>query len=91
MQNVNDKEVKINRIIEKIKHPTKRQFLTAFFVIVAILGVIRYFVQRAQRIEDAPIVQSGQKYHPIRGVHNYKTEFPDSQSVQITAAQKWGV
>ena len=81
----------MKKIIDKIKHPTKRQFLTAFFVVVAILGVTRYFVQRAHRIDGASIVQSDRKYHPIRGVRNYKSEFPDSQSVQIVAAQKWGV
>lgn len=32
-----------------------------------------------------------QKFHRIRGVNNYQTTFPDSQSVQIVAAQKWGV
>ena len=77
--------------IEKIKHPTKRQFLTAFCMVVAFLGIVRYFVQRAHRIVDAPIAESSQTYHRIRGVHNYKSEFPDSQSVQIVAAQKWGV
>ena len=71
--------------------PTKRQFMAGFFAIVAILGIVRYFVQRAQRLEDTPIVQKDQKYHRIRGVNNYKTAFPDSQSVQIVAAEKWGV
>ena len=60
-------------------------------MIVAILGVIRYFVQRAHSLEDAPIAKTAQKYNRIRGVRNYKSEFPDSQSVQIVAAQKWGV
>ena len=32
-----------------------------------------------------------QRYHRIRGVHSYKETFPDSQSVQIVAANKWGV
>ena len=81
----------VRRIIKNIKQPTKRQFLAAFIVIVAILGVIRYFVQRAHSLEDAPIAKTAQKYNRIRGVRNYKLEFPDSQSVQIVAAQKWGV
>lgn len=81
----------MKKIIDNIKHPTKRQFLTAFFVVVAVLGVIRYFVKRANTIEDAPIVKTSQKHHRIRGVTNYQTTFPDSQSVQIVAAQKWGV
>lgn len=81
----------MKKIIDNIKHPTKRQFLTAFFVVVAVLGVIRYFVKRANIIEDAPIAKTAQTHHRIRGVTNYQTTFPDSQSVQIVAAQKWGV
>ena len=81
----------MKKIIVIIKHPTKRQFLTAFFVVVAVLGVIRYFVKRANTIEEAPIVKTSQKHNRIRGVTNYQTTFPDSQSVQIVAAQKWGV
>ena len=81
----------MKKIIDIIKHPTKRQFLTAFFVVVAVLGVIRYFVKRANTIEEAPIVKTSQKHNRIRGVTNYQTTFPDSQSVQIVAAQKWGV
>ena len=78
-------------ILDNIKQPTKRQFLIGFFAVVAMLGIIRYFVLRTQRIEDTSIVESTRKVHPIRGVRNYKSEFPDSQSVQILAAQKWGV
>jgi len=81
----------VRYIFEGIKHSTKRQFLTAFFVVVAVLGVIRYFVKRANTIEEAPIVKTSQKHNRIRGVTNYQTTFPDSQSVQIVAAQKWGV
>ena len=81
----------MKKIIDKIKHPTKRQYLTAFFVIVAILGITRYFVQRSHHVEDGLIVKTNQKYNRIHGVRNYKSEFPDSQSVQIVAAQKWGV
>ena len=31
------------------------------------------------------------KKHRILGVHSYKESFPDSQAVQIVAAEKWGV
>ena len=31
------------------------------------------------------------KYHRILSVPNYKVAFPDSQSVQIQAAEQWGV
>ena len=81
----------MKKFIDIIKHPTKRQFLAAFFAVIAILGVVRYFILRANTDDDAPMVVSNQKHHPIRGVRNYKSEFPDSQSVQIQAAQKWGV
>ena len=81
----------MKKFIDIIKHPTKRQFLAAFFAVIAILGVVRYFVLRANTVDDALMVVSSQKHHPIRGVRNYKSEFPDSQSVQIQAAQKWGV
>ena len=81
----------VRRIIKNIKQPTKRQFLAAFIVIVAILGGIRYYMQRTHSTEDAVIVQKTQKHNCIRGVRNYRSEFPDSQSVQIVAAQKWGV
>lgn len=78
-------------LLDKLKQPTKRQFLAAFFAVVALLGIIRYFVLRSDSTEQAPVVQTTRNYHPIRGVRNYKSEFPDSQSVQIVAAQKWGV
>lgn len=34
---------------------------------------------------------STKKKHRIRGVNNYREAFPDSQAVQIMAAEKWGV
>jgi hypothetical protein len=81
----------VRRIIKNTKQPTKRQFVVGFFVIVAILGGIRYYLQSTHTSDDAPVVEKPQKYHRIRGVTSYKAEFPDSQSVQIVAAQKWGV
>lgn len=81
----------VRRIIKNIKQPTKRQFVVGFFVVVAILGGIRYYLQSTHTSDDAPVVEKPQKYHRIRGVTSYKAEFPDSQSVQIVAAQKWGV
>jgi hypothetical protein len=40
---------------------------------------------------EAPTTLSATHHHRIRGVANYKVEFPDSQSVQIVAAERWGV
>ena len=69
---------------------------------VALLAVIRLaFPQVAGNLnvagqpsadvqtEPAPSVQV--RKHRIRSVPNYKEAFPDSQSVQILAASKWGV
>ena len=81
----------VRRIIKNTKQPTKRQFVAGFFVIVAILGGIRYYLQSTHTSDDASVVEKPQKYQRIRGVTSYKAEFPDSQSVQIVAAQKWGV
>ena len=73
------------------KQPTKRQFVMGFFAVVAILGVGRYFYNRAQIAGNTFVDATPKKPHRIRGVYNYRTAFPDSQSVQIKAAQKWGV
>ena len=39
----------------------------------------------------SPVVKKPFKKHRIRGVQNYKATFPDSQAVQIVAAERWGV
>jgi len=39
----------------------------------------------------SPVVKKPVKKHRIRGVQNYKATFPDSQAVQIVAAERWGV
>lgn len=82
---------------------TKNRFLLAFAVVVMLLAVVRWtFLSPAEPTTDTDdnCEQSlysdgsktpGKRYHRIRGVHNYKAVFPDSQSVQIVAAQKWGV
>ena len=47
--------------------------------------------------DNAPLSNNSQhtvftgKKHRILGVHSYKESFPDSQAVQIVAAEKWGV
>ena len=40
-------------------------------------------------VSHAPRISAGK--HPIRGVADYKSAFPDSQSIQIVAANRWGV
>ena len=56
-------------------------------------------VESPQPVEDvsqavvppSPVVKKPVKKHRIRGVQNYKATFPDSQAVQIVAAERWGV
>ena len=80
----------LKTMVKQIKQPTKRQFLAGFFTIVAILGVIRYVMQSQPEasLEEGRLERA---FHPIRSVPNYQTAFPDSQSVQIVSAEKWGV
>jgi hypothetical protein len=77
----------------RLRKPTRRQFVIGFFSIVALLAVVRH--GGGSLPSDAP--KGGMagfndaKHHPIRSVANYRTAFPDSQSVQIEAARHWGV
>lgn len=41
--------------------------------------------------EIASIHNLGKKFHRINSVPSYKEAFPDTNSVQLSAAQKWGV
>lgn len=72
--------------------------MTGFVCIVIILFIVRIIfptitasVQSGLTVGDSDFSQSSVKPHRIMGVANYKTVFPDSQSVQIVAAAKWGV
>ena len=83
---------KVRRILKKIKNPTKLQFTIGFFVVVALLWGVRYLTRSTpQNIVEEPTALAATHHHRIRGVANYKAEFPDSQSVQIVAAERWGV
>ena len=80
--------------MKKIKYqqPTKRQFIVGFFVVVALLAGIKYLTKTASEYEEnAQCTLYTHKPNRILSVSNYKTAFPDSQSVQIVAAEKWGV
>ncbi len=75
----------------KYKQPTKRQFIVGFFAVVALLAGVRQLTKTTTD-DDSPLdTHYTHKPNRIRGVANYKTAFPDSQSVQIVAAEKWGV
>ena len=81
----------IRNIFKKIKHPTKLQFTLGFFAVVALLwGVCSLTRSNPQEMLEEPTTLSA-THHRIRGVANFKAEFPDSQSVQIVAAERWGV
>jgi len=91
------KEDIVNRI-KNLKVPTKRQYLLGFAVVVALLALVRPFVkgEGSDAEEDALLTThysplTTHKHHRILSVPNYKDAFPDSQSVQIVAANKWGV
>lgn len=77
----------------KIRIPTKRQYLSAFFIIVALLAIIRYIYrsdpQDEEKMEAVALVND--QPHKIWSVPSYKDAFPDNQEVQIVAANKWGV
>lgn len=76
------------------KNPTKRQFVTIFFAIVALLAVVKHFTMNAATSSDAaylPKTLNASQPHRILSVPSYKSTFPDSQSVQIVAAEHWGV
>ena len=76
----------------EFKQPTKRQFIVGFFVIVALLAGIKYLSKTVPEYEENALsTLYSHKPNRILSVPNYKTAFPDSQSVQIVAAEKWGV
>ena len=78
---------------------TKKTFQTGFMVAVLILACIRWafpsiardtFSQIDFSDEDCAISYAGRP-HKIRSVASYQTCFPDTNAVQLVAAQKWGV
>ena len=88
----------------KLKHPTKFQFFLGFFTVVALLWGVKRIMMAVdggsqtqadaavgQSIGDSPLASATNAPHRILSVPNYKTAFPDSQSVQIVAAERWGV
>ena len=92
----------IDKVIAKLLAlPLKQQYLLGFAIVVAVLAAIKPFVHTAEEGSDmveqvTPLTSSfsplnSKKHHRILSVPNYKAAFPDSQSVQIVAANKWGV
>ena len=88
----------IRKIIKAVRHMTKRQFTLGFFAVVALLAVIRVWADSSSKeAEVVPVTEQkadwliSAGHHRIWSVPSYKAAFPDSQSVQIVAAEKWGV
>ena len=78
---------------------TKKTYQTGFMVVVLILACIRWafpsiardtFSQIDFSDENCAISYAGRP-HKIRSVASYQTCFPDTNAVQLVAAQKWGV
>lgn len=81
---------------------TKKTYLQGFVVTVAILAVIRWaFPEVATANNSQPCLSSipnqdssfsqASPKHRILSVPSYKEAFPDTNAVQLVAAQKWGV
>ena len=92
----------IDKIIAKwLAMPLKQQYLLGFTAAVLVLSFVKPFVYSAEEGSDMvdevtpltahPSPLTTKKHHRILSVPNYKSAFPDSQSVQIVAANKWGV
>lgn len=81
--------------MKKKKHLSKRRFVGMFFAIVLILAGVRYITRHyADEVQEEQTEQTelaADMPHRIMSVPNYKKAFPDSQSVQIVAAERWGV
>ena len=92
----------IDKVIAKwLALSFKQQYVLGFFMVVLVLAAVKPFVYSAEEGSDMvdevtpltahPSPLTTKKHHRILSVPNYKSAFPDSQSVQIVAANKWGV
>ena len=84
---------------------TKKRYLLGFISVVLLLACIRWtFPQVAEaRIHPSssavssmgqsklPVAQRKSLCHKIRSVPNYHEAFPDTNGLQLTAANRWGV
>ena len=82
---------------------SKKRYLQGFIAVVVLLALVRWVfpgvaAPRASIASPAPPVtsqpspvSSRQLPHKIRSVASYAAAFPDTNAVQLVAAQKWGV
>ena len=71
--------------------------LAAFAGVVLLLVVVRWLFPQVTGAATSVVepvespTENVRQPHRIRGVKNYQATFPDSQAVQIVAANRWGV
>ena len=80
---------------------TKKSYLQGFAVVVLLLAAVRLLfpqVAVSANVEsensptaDSPLHLSRSSVHKIRSVSSYAEAFPDTNAVQLVAAQKWCV
>ncbi len=79
---------------------TKKTYLLVFIITVLLLAVVRWvFPDVAEPRESRAASEASppretrdpSKAHRIHSVASYTTAFPDTNAVQLVAAQKWGV
>lgn len=81
---------------------TKKRYLRGFLAVTLLLAVVRWSFPGVAGGEplvtpDSIAVEPSvaetilQRPHRIMSVPSYKTAFPDTNSVQLAAAQRWGV
>ena len=78
---------------------TKKRYLQGFVAVTLVLALVRQLLPVEPMVtepeRDEPLTTNlsplPSKKHRIWSVPSYKTAFPDTNSVQLTAATKWGV
>ena len=83
---------------------SKKRYLLGFAAVVMLLALVRLCfpqVAKARSVEKSTATSLSlsaqnidfpkENFHRIKSVPDFKTCFPDTQSVQLSAALKWGV
>ena len=78
---------------------TKKRYLQGFVAVTLLLALVRQLLPVGPMVtepeRDEPLTTNlsplPSKKHRIWSVPSYKTAFPDTNSVQLTAAMQWGV
>ena len=81
---------------------TKKRYLRGFLAVTLLLAVVRWsfpgvaggepLIAPDSIADETPVAETIlRRPHRIMSVPSYKTAFPDTNSVQLAAAQRWGV